>query len=429
MIGSLLQRVTVRTLDKVVERGRRSERAPVRYAADALDRARVRVGLDKIQTTRPVPPWPDLRVDQPMWPSDRDKLHKWRTDHGVIKPDGDSNNHPVNKPVVKIYFKRGCPYARAAIDLLHERDIEFEQVDFKGDDQTKEWLKIVTGKKTSPQIFVHGKPIGGYDELRGLDQAGELVPLLEQPLGHDGPAVVPSSGGGANNSESEDEITAEELRDRFDDGEYLLALDVREVSELQQTGMLSGAVHIPLRELESRLGELDSTGVWITYCQAGMRSRTAMDVMRSRGFTHVVSLRGGVLAWAQAGGAMVTTSANVPRRSAKTKVRLPVVHPERSPFESVDADWGAGSDNNDERLEGEALVTRVREVIDECRPMVRADGGDITLLDIRDDIVSLELTGNCIGCPSSQATLKQGIERRLKAKIPQIKAIRSPQLQ
>jgi Fe-S cluster biogenesis protein NfuA len=60
--------------------------------------------------------------------------------------------------------------------------------------------------------------------------------------------------------------------------------------------------------------------------------------------------------------------------------------------------------------------------------MIQQDGGDLELLDIVDDVVHVALSGNCIGCPSSQATLKQGIERRLKQAIPQIKSIASPQL-
>jgi Fe-S cluster biogenesis protein NfuA len=81
-----------------------------------------------------------------------------------------------------------------------------------------------------------------------------------------------------------------------------------------------------------------------------------------------------------------------------------------------------------EVLEGNALVERVREVLEECRPMIQADGGDLMLLDIVDDVVHVELTGNCIGCPSSQATLRQGIERRLVSRIPQVRGIASPQL-
>jgi Fe-S cluster biogenesis protein NfuA/glutaredoxin len=110
----------------------------------------------------------------------------------------------------------------------------------------------------------------------------------------------------------------------------------------------------------------------------------------------------------------------------KKRVSLPVVHPERSPFEDLLFEEVQASD---ERLDGDALVARVREVLEEVRPMVQSDGGDIELLDIQADVVGVRLTGNCIGCPSSQATLRQGIERKLKQRIPQIKGISSPQLQ
>ncbi len=107
--------------------------------------------------------------------------------------------------------------------------------------------------------------------------------------------------------------------------------------------------------------------------------------------------------------------------------RLPVVgsHPDRSPFEENAGEPVAAAA---EPLAGAALVAAVRDVLDACRPMVQADGGDIELLDVRDDEVHLRLSGNCVGCPSAQATLRHGIERRLKAALPQLKGIRAPQL-
>ena len=115
------------------------------------------------------------------------------------------------------------------------------------------------------------------------------------------------------------------------------------------------------------------------------------------------------------------------RPQAKKRIKLTVLHPERSPFEELEL--GDIDALGEERLEGKELVARVLEVLDEVRPMVQSDGGDIELLDVQGDVVSVKLTGNCIGCPSSQATLKQGIERRLLQRIPQLKGISSPQLQ
>ncbi len=207
MLVTLVRRVVVRTLDVVVDRGESSERAPVRFAARALHRARSIVGLHEVPREAPLPAWTGAHPERPMWESDRKKLEKWQLDHGIKKPVEDA-------------------------------------------------------------------------------------PAPKAP-----------------------------------------------------------------------------------------------------------------------------------------KQRLPVVnmgiHPERSPFEDAVVVEAAGTMIP---LVGDELVARVKQVLDECRPLVQADGGDIELLDVQGDVVHVQLTGNCIGCPSSQATLKQGIERRLKARIPQIQGVASPQL-
>ena len=211
MIGTLMRRVTVRTLDAVVDRGKASGRAPVRLAAGVLDRARTVVGLHEVNRDAPLPDWSGRHPERPMWESDRKKMEKWQAEQGINKTPAEEKPKPKTK----------------------------------------------TNKKS---------------------------------------------------------------------------------------------------------------------------------------------------------------------------IRLPVVdaggHPEHSPFEDLPVEDVAPS----ERLEGDELVARVKAVLDECRPLVQADGGDIELLDVQDDTVHVQLTGNCIGCPSSQATLKQGIERRLIAQIPQITQLKSPQL-
>ncbi|MCA9693568.1 MAG: NifU family protein, partial [Myxococcales bacterium] len=184
-----------------------------------------------------------------MWPSDRERLHKHRVAQGIIPADGEQKAAPP-KPAVEVYLKRGCPYTRAAIELLREREIEFIERDVTDDEALQGWLRNVTGRKTTPQIFLHDQSIGGFDELRELDQSGELRARLER-------------------------------------------------------------------------GKPEPT----------------------------------------------------PKRPRK----LPVLgaHPERSPFEGeVELPEVSAS----ERLEGDALIARVREVLDELRPMVQSDGGDIELL-------------------------------------------------
>ena len=57
--------------------------------------------------------------------------------------------------------------------------------------------------------------------------------------------------------------------------------------------------------------------------------------------------------------------------------------------------------------------------------MLQADGGDVELVSVEDGIVKVRLQGACAGCPMSQMTLKNGIERALKQKIPGIKSVES----
>jgi Fe-S cluster biogenesis protein NfuA len=60
------------------------------------------------------------------------------------------------------------------------------------------------------------------------------------------------------------------------------------------------------------------------------------------------------------------------------------------------------------------------------RPFLQRDGGDIKLIDVTDDgIVKVELTGACQGCPMSQVTLKQGVERALMKEVPGVKEVQS----
>jgi len=70
------------------------------------------------------------------------------------------------------------------------------------------------------------------------------------------------------------------------------------------------------------------------------------------------------------------------------------------------------------------MKTQVEDAIKEIQPHLRADGGDIELIDVDDEgIVKVRLKGACAGCPMSQMTLKLGVERYLKQKIPEVKKV------
>ncbi len=69
------------------------------------------------------------------------------------------------------------------------------------------------------------------------------------------------------------------------------------------------------------------------------------------------------------------------------------------------------------------MKEKVRAILDEIRPALQADGGDVELVDIDNGVVKVRLQGACAGCPMSQMTLKNGIERILKEKIPAVKSV------
>lgn len=71
------------------------------------------------------------------------------------------------------------------------------------------------------------------------------------------------------------------------------------------------------------------------------------------------------------------------------------------------------------------MKEKVQAVMDKIRPMLQADGGDVELIDVENGIVKVRLTGACKGCPMSQMTLKNGIERLLKKEIPEVKSVES----
>ena len=74
-------------------------------------------------------------------------------------------------------------------------------------------------------------------------------------------------------------------------------------------------------------------------------------------------------------------------------------------------------------IEDPEIRAKVARVIDELRPYINADGGDITLLSVIDGVVKVTMHGACVGCSSSIYTLQLGIERKLKEEIPGIKYI------
>jgi len=79
-------------------------------------------------------------------------------------------------PVV-IYTKEYCPYCQAALRLLDGKGVTYERIEVTSAAIQDEMAKKA-GRRTVPQIFIAGKPIGGSDDLHALDAAGKLDALL-----------------------------------------------------------------------------------------------------------------------------------------------------------------------------------------------------------------------------------------------------------
>lgn len=70
------------------------------------------------------------------------------------------------------------------------------------------------------------------------------------------------------------------------------------------------------------------------------------------------------------------------------------------------------------------MKEQVEKALEKLRPALQADGGDVELVDVTGDgVVKVRLRGACCGCPMATLTLKNGIERRLRQEIPEIKGV------
>jgi glutaredoxin 3 len=82
-------------------------------------------------------------------------------------------------PKVTIYTTWLCPYCHGAKSLLSKKGVAFEEIDApRGSTARDDAIAKSGGRQTVPQIFIGDTAIGGYDELKALDQAGKLDPLL-----------------------------------------------------------------------------------------------------------------------------------------------------------------------------------------------------------------------------------------------------------
>jgi len=94
------------------------------------------------------------------------------------------------------------------------------------------------------------------------------------------------------------EITCYELKEKLDDQEPVIIVDVREEYELD-ISKIDQSIHIPLNELEDRLDELDKEKSYVMQCRSGGRSATATQILIDHHFLDVHNLAGGINEWAR----------------------------------------------------------------------------------------------------------------------------------
>ncbi|MGH7915461.1 MAG: glutaredoxin 3 [Candidatus Binataceae bacterium] len=82
---------------------------------------------------------------------------------------------------IEVYTTSYCPYCVRAKSLLKSKGVAFEEIDVSEDAALREkMIEMSGGRRTLPEIFINGKMIGGYDELRALEAEGKLDPLLTE---------------------------------------------------------------------------------------------------------------------------------------------------------------------------------------------------------------------------------------------------------
>ena len=101
--------------------------------------------------------------------------------------------------------------------------------------------------------------------------------------------------------------------------------------------------------------------------------------------------------------------------------RLPQASPNGGSNQPATGGEGLGAPAG---LTGGTPAERVQQVIEQIRPSIQADGGDVEFLELTGEgVVRIRLHGACVGCPSSSLTLQVGLERNLREHVPEVEAV------
>jgi len=123
---------------------------------------------------------------------------------------------------------------------------------------------------------------------------GGAAPEAEAPAAAEAPHQAPVEVADAT------EMDPAAVKAKLDAGEEVFLLDVRRPEELEEHGMIEGAVNIPIDELEARLAEVPKDKAIVTYCMRGGRASRAAETLREAGYDKPIEF-GGITAWKEAG--------------------------------------------------------------------------------------------------------------------------------
>lgn len=106
---------------------------------------------------------------------DREEVEEEKEVAALVTPLHDG---VTNTPRIEVYGTEFCSFCAAARMLLERKGVAYEDISVSGDPAKRAEMQQRSGRRTVPQIFIDGRPIGGFDELRALEASGELDALL-----------------------------------------------------------------------------------------------------------------------------------------------------------------------------------------------------------------------------------------------------------
>jgi glutaredoxin 3 len=99
----------------------------------------------------------------------------------MAEPGDNVRARRITVAKVEVYTTTYCPFCTRAKNLLKSKGVAFDEIDVTDDDELRaRMVEMAGGRRTVPQIFIDGKIVGGFDELRALDLEGKLDSLLTE---------------------------------------------------------------------------------------------------------------------------------------------------------------------------------------------------------------------------------------------------------